>query len=141
MSIKTKLKYDRFVNEYIKSQNASKAAIKAGYASSNAASQGSRLLKTPYIQDRLAEHCKIMAENDVADETEVLTYLTNVMRGKSVDEVATNAGVYKIKVQTRERNKAAEMLGRYYAIWTDKKAIDARINPVEIIDDIRHKDD
>lgn len=136
MSVTTKLKYDRFINEYIKTQNATQSAIKAGYTKKNASAQGSRLLKTPYIKERLEEHRKILAENDVADEAEILGYYTNVMRGKATDEVAMPTGVYEIRVQTKDRNKAAEMLGKHYAIWTDKKAIDATIKPVQIIDDV-----
>lgn len=137
---KTKLKYDRFINEYIKTQNATQSAIKAGYAKGNAAAQGSRLLNTPYIKERLEEHRQILKENDVADEAEVLGYYTNVMRGNARDEVAMPTGVYEIRVQTRDRNKAAEMLGKHYAMWTDKASIDATVKPVQIIDDVPEDD-
>jgi len=60
---------ERFVFEYLKDQNASAAAARAGYSASNLASAGSELMKNPAIRDRvrlelqnlLAEaHCSVM---------------------------------------------------------------------------------
>ena len=136
MQTKTKLRYDKFVNEYIKNQNATHAAIVAGFSKKTAAVKGSELLRNEYIKNRLDEHRQILMENDIADEKEVLSYLTKVMRGEEEDEVATNSGVYRIRTQTKDRNKAAELIGKSYAIWTDKKSIDANIAPVKIIDDV-----
>lgn len=141
MQTKTKLRYDKFVNEYIKNQNATQAAIVAGFSKKTAAVKGSELLRNEYIKNRLDEHRQILMENDIADEKEVLSYLSSVMRGNEKDEVATPTGVYEIKVQTKDRNKAAELIGKSYAIWTDKKSIDANIAPVRIIDDVPNNDE
>lgn len=141
LAIATRLKYDKFVNEYIKTQNATAAAKKAGFSPKTASVKGSELLKHPYIRERLEEHRQIISENDIADEKEVLSYLTKVMRGEEEDEVATNSGVYRIRTQTKDRNKAAELIGKSYAIWTDKKSIDANIAPVKIIDDVPTDDE
>ncbi|HEX4329900.1 MAG TPA: terminase small subunit [Burkholderiales bacterium] len=44
---------ERFVFEYLKDQNASAAAARAGYTARNMASQGSELLNNPAIRDRV----------------------------------------------------------------------------------------
>ena len=44
---------ERFVLEYLKDQNASAAAERAGYTAQNLASQGSELMKNPAVRDRV----------------------------------------------------------------------------------------
>ena len=54
---------ERFVYEYLKDQNASAAAARAGYTASNLASAGSELMKNPAIRDRVRlEMQNILAE-------------------------------------------------------------------------------
>ncbi|MDZ5288583.1 terminase small subunit [Helicobacter pylori] len=50
------IKYDIFVSEYLQNgQNATQAAIKAGYSKKTAGSQGQRLLKNVEIKKRLSD--------------------------------------------------------------------------------------
>ena len=54
---------ERFVYEYLKDQNASAAAARAGYTASNLASAGSELMSNPAIRDRVRlEMQNILAE-------------------------------------------------------------------------------
>ena len=54
---------ERFVFEYLKDQNASAAAARAGYTAKNLASQGNELMSNPAIQDRVRlEMQSILAE-------------------------------------------------------------------------------
>lgn len=140
MQANTKLRYDKFVSEFIKTGNGTTAAINAGYSKKTARAKGCNLLKNKYVQDRIKEHQEILKENSIADETEILSYFTDVMRGKQQDQVATNAGVYLIRAQIKDRNKAAEMLGKHLAMWTDKQTVDANISPIQIIDDVPEED-
>jgi len=48
-------KQERFVNEYLIDQNASAAAIRAGYAEGNSRSQGADLLRNPAVKARVRE--------------------------------------------------------------------------------------
>ncbi len=59
---------------------------------------------------------------DIANEEEVLKYLTGVMRN---DEVKTS-----------ESFKAAELLGKYYGMFGDKKNIGDEVGDVIIVDNI-----
>lgn len=59
-------KQDRFCLEYIKDQNATQAATRAGYSEKTAYSQGQRLLKNPEVQQHLAAlRQQIMLESRV----------------------------------------------------------------------------
>ena len=48
----------RFCEEYVKDYNGTKAAIRAGYKESNAASQASRLLSDSNVLNAIKEHQK-----------------------------------------------------------------------------------
>lgn len=50
----------------------------------------------------------------VADQNEVLIYLTEVMRGNIKDQ-------FELDAPLKERNKAAELLGKRYALFVDVK--------------------
>ena len=65
-----------------------------------------------------------MADDRIADATEVMEYLTSVMRGESQSEVAmpTGIGIDKVKKtpDEKERTKAAELIGKRYGIFSEK---------------------
>lgn len=140
MNANRKLRMDKFILEYQRTGNAKQSAIFAGYSPKTADRYGYKFLRDPYVVDKLREHEKILTENAIADEKEVLGYLTDVLRGNQEDEVATPRGVYKIKAQTKDRLKAGELIGRHYAMWTDRREIDANIKPIQIIDDVPNEE-
>lgn len=121
-------KQKAFADYYIETNNATEAAKRAGYSEKTAHVIGSRLLKDVkvinYIKERLESKEKIR----VADQDEVLEFLTKVMRGEVQDQLG-------LETPVKERNRAAELLGKRYAMWTDKQQIDGAIG-VQIIDDI-----
>lgn len=56
--------------------------------------------------------------------TEVMEYLTSVMRGEQTESVATAKGVCEdVEVSAKDRIKAAELIGKRHGAWTDKKVI------------------
>ena len=73
-------KQKRFCDEYLISLNATQAAIKAGYSEKTAKQIGQENLTKPdikkYIEDRLDEKEKEL----IADQDEVMKYLSAVMR-------------------------------------------------------------
>lgn len=133
-------KQKMFYKEYLIDSNATQAAIRAGYSKKTAYSQGQRLLKHVEGQNFMRE---LMAEKEkslIADQDEVLKYLTSVLRGESQSEVVVveNIGDYMSearKVQKapdeKERLKAAELLGKRYSLFTDKMNVDVAM-PVVI---------
>ena len=80
-------KQRRFCDEYLVDANATAAAIRAGYSKRTAASIGAENLIKPDIKNYIARR---MAEKEaelIADQDEVLQYLTSVMRGQSRSSV------------------------------------------------------
>lgn len=117
-------KQQRFVDEYIISGNATQAAIKAGYAKKAAYRTGADNLKKPQIKSALEKRNAEIQSEKTADMTEVMEYLTSVMRGEQTESVATAKGVYEdVEVSAKDRIKAAELIGKRHGAWTDKKVI------------------
>ena len=122
-------KQQRFCDEYLIDLNATQAAIKAGYSEKNARNIASENLAKPniskYIADRMAEKEKSL----IADQDEVLRYLTSVLRGESqsTEIVVEGCGDGCSEARTilkepseKDRLKAAELLGKRYGLYTDR---------------------
>ena len=118
-------KQKRFCDFYIETGNATQAAIKAGYSEKTAKQIGQENLTKPdlraYIDERLAE----LKNERTADAQEVLEYLTAVMRGEYKEATLIGEGegaqaVVDIDVGAKDRLKAAELLGKRHALFTDK---------------------
>lgn len=132
-------KQRRFCDEYLIDLNATQAAIRAGYSERTARVIGQENLLKPAIKEYID---KRMAEQEaalVADQTEVLKYLTSVLRGKSRSEVVVVEGVGEGCSEARimqkapdekERLKAAELLGKAHMLFTDKvqQDVDMELN-------------
>ena len=132
-------KQRRFCDEYLIDLNATQAAIRAGYSKKTAYSIGEENLKKPelkkYIDQRMAEKESEL----IADQNEVLKYLTAVMRGQTQAEVVvvegTGEGCSEARTMQKapdekERLKAAELLGKRYGLYTDRveQEVDMELN-------------
>lgn len=122
-------KQRRFIDEYIISGNATQAAIKAGYSKKTAAVTATENLRKPNIKAEIqARNAEIQSEK-TADMTEVMEYLTSVMRGEQTESVATSKGVFSgVEVSAKDRIKAAELIGKRNGAWTDKKELSGDLN-------------
>lgn len=122
-------KQQRFCDEYLIDLNATQAAIRAGYSKKTAKQIGQKNLTKvdlkEYIEKRMAEKEAAL----VADQTEVMKYLTSVLRGQSQSEVVVVEGIGEGCSEARtmqkapdekERLKAAELLGKAHMLFTDK---------------------
>ncbi|MGL9929370.1 phage terminase small subunit [Enterococcus sp. DIV1206] len=118
-------KQKRFCDFYIETGNAKEAAIRAGYSEKTAKQIGQENLTKPdlraYIDECLAE----LKNERTADAQEVLEYLTAVMRGEYKEATLIGVGegaqaVVDIDVGAKDRLKAAELLGKRHALFTDK---------------------
>lgn len=104
-------KQKRFIDYYIETGNASEAARMAGYRGDNMNKIGSENLTKldKYIKARMEPVDKAR----IASADEVLEYLTAVLRGQTKDQFGLDASL-------KDRNKAAELLGKRHALFTDK---------------------
>lgn len=124
-------KQKRFCDEYLISLNATQAAIKAGYSKKTAGVIGDENLKKPYIKQYINDRMAEKESQLIADQDEVLKYLTAVLRGESKSEEIVIEGIgdgcseartMKKAPSEKDKLKAAELLGKRYGIYTDKLA-------------------
>lgn len=127
-------KQKAFCDHYIKTLNATEAAILAGYSKKTARSIGAENLTKPYIKDYIELQLAKMEEARIADATEVLQYLTGVMRGEIKDQFDLDASL-------QDRTKAAELLGKRYKLFIDKQEITGKVEGVTILNDIPRESD
>lgn len=141
----------RFYNEYLIDCNATQAAIRAGYSKRTAYSQGQRLLKHVEGEEYLKKRMEEKEDELIAKQDEVLKYLTSVMRREKNESVVVTISeedssyepdangtmrkkttkkevpqIIEIPARLCDANKAAELLGKSYGIYTDR--IDADID-------------
>ena len=133
-------KQQRFCDEYLIDLNATQAAIRAGYSEKTATEQGSRLLTNVKVQEYLHIRMDEKEKTLIADQDEVLKYLTSVLRGesKSTEIVVEGTGDGCSEARTmmkepseKDRLKAAELLGKRYGLYTEKVDVNGAI-PVVI---------
>lgn len=127
MTKKEKMFVDAYVNDVKRNQTA--AAIAAGYSEKTAPQAASRLMKKDEIKQAIDERLKELHEQNTAQANEVIEFLTAVMRGENVDNIPIFVGdgfqeLTEGKPPAKDRLRAAEMLGKYYALFTDKLNVD-----------------
>ena len=114
-------KQKKFCDEYIKSGNASKAYVEAGYSMKSnkaIASEASKLLRKPSIKSYIATKMKEIESHKIADAKEVLEFYTRVLRGEETEEVpmATADRVVTITKKPSIKDKVTaskEIMKRY----------------------------
>lgn len=131
--VKLTAKQRRFCEEYIVDCNATQAAIRAGYKEKYAHTNANKLLQNTTLKQYIDELLEKIRNNNIADATEVMEYLTSVVRGKSSSEIVVVEGVgegcsiarnMQKAPDEKERLKAAELLGKRYGLFTDKVEVD-----------------
>lgn len=142
-------KQQRFCDEYLIDLNATQAAIRAGYSEKTAAVIATENLRKPniaeYIEKRMAEKEDAL----IAKQDEVMKYLSAVMRRKLTEHVVVTIAeertyyaedehgtmrkhtekreipkIVEIPSRLSDANKAAELLGKAYTMFTDKVETD-----------------
>ena len=119
----------RFCDEYLISLNATQAAIKAGYTKKYANTNASKLLQNTAIKEFIEQRMAEKESKLIADQDEVLKYLTSVLRGESqsteiivegTGNGCSEARTIQKEPSEKDRLKAAELLGKRYGLYTDK---------------------
>lgn len=132
-------KQKRFADEYLIDSNATQAAIRAGYSKKTAYSIGVENLSKPEIRAYIDERLSEISSANIASATEVMEYLTSVLRGESRAEVTVVEGCgegcssarnIEKAPDEKERLKAAELLGKRYGLYTDKVDVEGGVSVV-----------
>ena len=151
-------KQKRFCDEYLIDLNATQAAIRAGYSAKTADPQGVRLLGNvrvrAYVDERLAEQSKRtgitadrvlreLAKVGFANAQDIINFGDATLKGDTVSD--DTAAIMSVKVKTiptengegvereiklYDKIKALELLGKRFALFTDKIESDI---PIQVI--------
>lgn len=139
-------KQRRFCDEYLIDLNATQAAIRAGYSPKTAAAIAAENLTKPKVAENIKKRMDEKEDALIAKQDEVLKYLTAVMRREMKEfvvvtcmeektEVIPGEGggkptrrttkkeepkVVEIPARLCDANKAAELLGKRYGLFTDR---------------------
>lgn len=135
-------KQKRFADIYIETGNATQSYIDAGYKATTrevAEANARKLLANYSVKTHIDERIAEKDNNRIAKQDEVLEFLTKVLRGEETETIPlpTKQGFQLIDntPNIKDRTKAAELLGKRYALWTDRQQIEGNLG-VTIVDDI-----
>lgn len=136
-------KQKAFVDRFIETGNATQSYIDAEYSvkkRSVADANARKLFLNPKVKDYLNERIATKDSEKIAKQDEVLQFLTSIMRGEVTEKIPLGMGMgeqklVKNELEGKDRIKAAELLGKRYALWTEKHQLEGSIG-VQIIDDI-----
>lgn len=87
MSKKLTLKQKKFADNYIESGNATQSAVDAGYSKRTSRVIGQENLLKPAIKKYIDTQLKELASAKVADQQEVLEFLTRILRREETEQV------------------------------------------------------
>ncbi len=143
--VKMTAKQQRFCDEYLIDLNATQAAIRAGYSEKTAAVIAAENLRKPNIRDYIEKRMSEKEEALIAKQDEVMKYLTAVMRRELSEHVVVTTTeersyyapddngtmrkqtekketpqIVEIPARLADANKAAELLGKTYTLFTDR---------------------
>lgn len=130
--MKLTIKQKRFADEYIITGNATQSARRAGYSEKTCSVMGDENLRKPNIKTYIDERLAKLEDATIAKETEILQYLTSVLRGESSSEIVvvegegdgcSSARRLEKAPDEKERLKAAELLGKRYRLFVDKQEV------------------
>ena len=138
-------KQQRFCDEYLIDLNATQAAIRAGYSEKTAAVIATENLRKPNLRDYIEKRMAEKEEALIAKQDEVMKYLTAVMRRELSEHVVVTVSeeksyyepdsngtmrkrtekretpeIVEIPARLADANKAAELLGKAYTLFTDR---------------------
>ena len=141
--MKLNIKQKAFADYFIETGNAYQSAIKAGYSENYAKGNVIKLLENESVKAYIDERMKQIESDRIAKAEEVLAFLSSSLRGEVVEEVVATETVdgmikpviLKKQLSAKDRIKAAELLGKRYALFTEKVDLEGNVG-VTIIDDI-----
>lgn len=129
-----------FADHYIISLNATEAYKKAYpkiKSIKTAEVNGSKLLRNTKVKAYIDERLEKLKSERVADQQEVLEFLTSVMRGEVTEPllVLDGEGYQKIvdaKPSVATRRASAVDLGKRYGLFVDRQEITQRVVEIEL---------
>lgn len=128
-----------FADHYIISLNATEAYLKAYPKVKNGTAEvnGSKLLRNTKVKAYIDERLEKLKSERVADQQEVLEFLTAVMRGEITEPLLVLDGegyqrIVDAKPSVATRRASAVDLGKRYGLFVDRQEITQRVVEIEL---------
>lgn len=136
MNIKQKAAAD----EYIICGDKKASMLKVGYSNNYANKKAYLVFDRDDVKEYIAKRMEDIEAETIANQTEVLQYLTRVLRDEESEETLVNVGNFEqevrtVKLSAKDKIKAAELIGKRWGSWTDKVDVNST-EGIKIIDDI-----
>lgn len=133
-------KQKRFCDEYLIDLNATQAAIRAGYSEKTANEIGAQNLAKVSIREYIDSRLNEKERSLIASQDDILQALTRILNGDEKGTALVGVGmgaqeVSQVPPTNAEKIRAAEILGKYHKLFTDRQEIEMR-GSVQFIDDI-----
>lgn len=130
----------RFCDEYLVDLNATKAATRAGYSEKYAGQNADKLLKNTKIRDYIDARLNAKERSLIASQDQVLETLTRIIMGDERGTALVGVGmgaqeVSQVPPTNAEKIRAAEILGKYHKLFTDRSEVEVK-GAVQFVDDI-----
>ncbi|MDO5375702.1 MAG: terminase small subunit [Staphylococcus rostri] len=153
------VRQQKFAEEYVKTGNATKSAIKAGYSEKTAATNSTKLLNNTKVSDYIEGLRNAMMDESILTGKEVLYRLSQIAMGEIMErdyviskkaeyienennpekmQLVYNENVVAIEKPPKisDQNKALELLGKHHKLFTDVQ--DVTMNGAVVFNDDIH---
>lgn len=120
---KLTIKQKKFADEYVKTGNATDAAIKAGYSEKYAHTNANKLLQNTTIKARIDAQMQKLEDDKIMKADEALKLITAIARGEETTTVETKDGFWLTGHPTiTEKQRASEAILKRYPLSDMDKA-------------------
>ena len=130
------IKQNRFIEEYLIDFNTTQASIRSGYSVKSARQVGCINMHNKNIKAVIDSRLAEMKSNKIATATEVMEYLSKIMRGEEIEEVISIVGIgngfsdiktSNKKISAKDKLKASELLAKRYGLLTEKLELNGEV--------------
>ena len=129
--------------EYLIDQDGVQAGIRAGYAAKGLDKRIQKIMASHEVQSYMQELLGNTNGKKIADATEIMEYLSSVLRGRGGINDGESVGKAGAKApDVKEKLRAAELLGKRYALFKEQvEATETGAVPVIIAEDLGKTDE
>lgn len=127
-----------FIEAYITNgNNATQAAISAGYSERSAGANGNRMLKNAEIKNAIEERQRELYKANQLTTDQILSFWADVATGK-INEIQVTQDGTKVEVPTvvSNRLKASELAAKATGLFNHTISLEAKVEPLTIVNDI-----
>lgn len=144
----------RFADEYIITGSVYQSAINAGYSENYAKARAHELLVNVGVSEYIQKRMEELQDEKILTQKQILVMLSEIASGQAMETVVVTTKVAELKfdpiskksvkvyneipqlveypTKNSDRNKALELLGKRYSMWTDKQDITQKTIEIKV---------